>query len=252
MIRYLLGKIVSLIEGTGNRMLGVMSDTGFVIVLFAESVFYSAWAFGKWREIFKQMYIAGVKTLLVVSIVALFTGMILTLQSGIELTPTTSRRPSWGTSSSPRMTREMGPFTAAIILIASVGSAMAAETRHHEGLRGDRRPGDDVHQPREIPGDAPGRGPLHHDARRDDLRRTFWVPWAARIVANSHLLVSFEIFYEHVLESLQFKAIYVGLLKSFVFGIIISCISCAQGLRAENGALGVGRPPGPPWSPRSS
>ena len=34
---------------------------------------------------------------------------------------------------------------------------------------------------------------------------------------------------------------YVGLLKSLVFAIIISSISCANGLLAENGALGVGR-----------
>jgi phospholipid/cholesterol/gamma-HCH transport system permease protein len=34
---------------------------------------------------------------------------------------------------------------------------------------------------------------------------------------------------------------YVGLLKSLVFGIIISSISCANGLIAENGAEGCGR-----------
>jgi len=33
----------------------------------------------------------------------------------------------------------------------------------------------------------------------------------------------------------------VGLFKSFVFGIIMSIISCAHGLKAENGALGVGK-----------
>ena len=43
------------------------------------------------------------------------------------------------------------------------------------------------------------------------------------------------------LESLRFKALYVGLLKSLLFGIIVSIISCAKGLRAQNGALGVGQ-----------
>jgi len=32
----------------------------------------------------------------------------------------------------------------------------------------------------------------------------------------------------------------VGLLKAFIFGIIISGVSCAFGLRAESGELGVG------------
>jgi len=60
-------------------------------------------------------------------------------------------------------------------------------------------------------------------------------------VANYQLLVSWDLYYEHVLESLQFKATYVGLLKAYVFGIIISCVSCAQGLKAQNGAIGVGQ-----------
>ncbi|HQQ52005.1 MAG TPA: ABC transporter permease, partial [Spirochaetota bacterium] len=34
---------------------------------------------------------------------------------------------------------------------------------------------------------------------------------------------------------------YVGLLKAFIFGIMVSTISCANGLRATNGALGVGK-----------
>jgi phospholipid/cholesterol/gamma-HCH transport system permease protein len=40
---------------------------------------------------------------------------------------------------------------------------------------------------------------------------------------------------------LHFKATYVGLLKALVFGMMVSTISCANGLRATNGALGVGR-----------
>jgi len=34
---------------------------------------------------------------------------------------------------------------------------------------------------------------------------------------------------------------YVGLFKSLVFALIISSISCANGLKAEGGALGVGQ-----------
>ncbi|OHD67004.1 MAG: hypothetical protein A2176_16150 [Spirochaetes bacterium RBG_13_51_14] len=44
-----------------------------------------------------------------------------------------------------------------------------------------------------------------------------------------------------MLESLWFKATYVGLFKSFIFGLIISSISCAHGLKAKDGARGVGR-----------
>jgi phospholipid/cholesterol/gamma-HCH transport system permease protein len=36
------------------------------------------------------------------------------------------------------------------------------------------------------------------------------------------------------------KEVYVGLLKALVFGIAIATVSCAAGLRATGGALGVG------------
>ena len=41
------------------------------------------------------------------------------------------------------------------------------------------------------------------------------------------------------------KEVYVGLLKSFIFGTAIATVSCAAGLKANGGALGVGRWRGP-------
>ena len=61
------------------------------------------------------------------------------------------------------------------------------------------------------------------------------------VVAKSHLNISYGLYYHVLLEHLHFKAVYVGLLKALVFGLCIAAISCARGLRAENGALGVGR-----------
>ena len=37
------------------------------------------------------------------------------------------------------------------------------------------------------------------------------------------------------------KDLYVGLFKSFVFGIIITTVSCHQGFSTTEGAVGVGR-----------
>ena len=33
---------------------------------------------------------------------------------------------------------------------------------------------------------------------------------------------------------------YTGILKAFVFGIVIAIVGCSQGLRARGGAIGVG------------
>jgi phospholipid/cholesterol/gamma-HCH transport system permease protein len=60
------------------------------------------------------------------------------------------------------------------------------------------------------------------------------------VVANTVLNVSFNVYVKYLLRGIHFKAMYVGLLKAFVFGILISIISCAYGLRATSGELGVG------------
>jgi phospholipid/cholesterol/gamma-HCH transport system permease protein len=67
-------------------------------------------------------------------------------------------------------------------------------------------------------------------------------------VARSQLGVGLQLYYDTALEALQEpshflalpKDVYSGLFKSFVFGIVIAIVSCASGILAQGGALGVG------------
>jgi len=45
----------------------------------------------------------------------------------------------------------------------------------------------------------------------------------------------------HTLASTNMEDVSIGMIKGFVFGILIVIISCHQGLHASNGAVGVGR-----------
>jgi phospholipid/cholesterol/gamma-HCH transport system permease protein len=45
----------------------------------------------------------------------------------------------------------------------------------------------------------------------------------------------------HMLTSTNMEDITIGMIKGFVFALIIVVISCHQGLTAQNGAVGVGR-----------
>ncbi len=219
--------------------MGLIYDAGFIVLLFFQTVFYSKNAFGKWREIAKQMYVAGVKSFMVCSIVALFTGMILALQAGIEFAAY-QQEAMVGNLVIATMTREMGPFTAAMVLTASVGSAMAAEL-------GTMKVSEEIDALEMM-----AISPVKFLVMPRVIALSIIMPVVSvytvalgtlggAIVANNQLLVSYDLYYLHVLESLQFKATYVGLLKAYVFGIMISCVSCAQGLKAKNGAIGVGQ-----------
>jgi phospholipid/cholesterol/gamma-HCH transport system permease protein len=47
-------------------------------------------------------------------------------------------------------------------------------------------------------------------------------------------------FLSHMIDHTNEWDIVIGMIKGFVFGIIITLVACHQGLRAENGAVGVG------------
>jgi len=222
----------------GNRVIMLLHDAGFTIILLIETVFYTKNIFTKGGEIIKQMYIAGVKSLLVCSLVALFTGMILSLQAGIEFA-VYQQEAMVGNLVIASMTREMGPLMTAIVLTASVGSAMAAEI-------GTMKVSEEIDALEMM-----AISPVKFLVMPRVVALSIMLPvmtiytntlgtFGGGIVANYQLGVPYDVYYAHVLESLQFKATYVGLLKAYVFGVIISGVSCAQGLRAKNGAIGVG------------
>jgi phospholipid/cholesterol/gamma-HCH transport system permease protein len=223
----------------GRSILHILDFSGYTILLFFRSLRYLPNVVRRRHEIARQMFNAGARTFGVITVVSLFTGMILTLQTGIALKDY-GMEENIGNIVIATLTREMGPFSAAIILIASIGSAMAAEL-------GTMKVSEEI--------DALQVMSIHPEdylVMPRVVALTVMLPVATiyvntlgviggAVIAESHLGVSFQTFYLHVLESLWFKATYVGLFKAFVFGMAISSISCAHGLRAENGARGVGR-----------
>ena len=61
------------------------------------------------------------------------------------------------------------------------------------------------------------------------------------IVGSTQLDVSFYAYVDNATRYAENKDLYVGLLKSVVFGIIICSTACFQGLSTTEGAVGVGR-----------
>jgi phospholipid/cholesterol/gamma-HCH transport system permease protein len=231
--------IVAWIPGTlsvvGQRIIDIVEFSGFTFVVMFTTLYHLKGFLRRRSEVFRQMYYAGVKTFGVVSVVAMFTGMILTLQSGIVLQDYNLEE-NIGNLIIATMTMEMGPFSAAIILM----SAMAAEI-------GTMKVSEEIDALEVM-----SISPIYYLVMPRVVALTVMLPVATiyvnvlgvvggAIIAKSHLGISFQIYYAHVLESLYFKDVYVGLLKASVFGLLISSISCAQGLRATNGAIGVGR-----------
>jgi phospholipid/cholesterol/gamma-HCH transport system permease protein len=226
--------------------LGICRDVGHKALLLVAVL--SRWR-SAWRRrglIADQAHAASIKVLHVVVLVSFFIGMVVALQTGIELTKI-GQQNQIGFIVGVSMAREMGPFITAIIIAATVGSALAAEI-------GTMAVSEELHALEVLSIDRIGYLILPRVVALAAMAPVLTIVCdtigilGGGFVANAQLNVGYVLFFDSVVESLQPqgqtipipKDVYAGLLKSFVFGLSIAVISCSAGLRAKGGALGVG------------
>lgn len=234
-MQFLLLKLLALVESAGYR-----------VELFVRAVLRLHHTWRRRPLIADQLYSGGIKVVHVVVLVGLSMGMVVSLQTGIELSRF-GQQDQIGTLVALSMAREMGPFITAIVLAAAVGSALAAEL-------GTMAVSEELSALEVLSIDQISFLVLPRVIALAILCPTLTVICDAvgivggGFVAKSQLGVGPELYYETVIDSLQTQAklipipkdVYAGLFKSFIFGIVISVISCAAGLLARGGALGVG------------
>jgi len=194
----------------------------------------------------EQLYVGGIKVVHVVVLVGFSIGMVVSLQTGLELARI-GQQDQIGTLVALSMAREMGPFITATILAAAVGSALAAEL-------GTMAVSEELAALEVLSIDRVSFLVMPRVVALAILCPTLTILCdtvgivGGGLVARSQLGVGLQLYYDSAIDSLQDpsrliglpKDVYAGLFKAFVFGIMISVISCASGILAEGGALGVG------------
>ena len=193
-----------------------------------------------------QLYVGGIKVLHVVLLVGLSMGMVVSLQTGLELSRI-GQQDQIGTLVALSMAREMGPFITSTILAAAVGSAIAAEL-------GTMAVSEELAALEVLSIDRVSFLVMPRVVALALLCPALTILCDAigilggGFVARSQLGVGFSLYYDTVIESLRTPAklipvpkdLYTGLIKSFVFGIVIAVISSSAGILARGGALAVG------------
>jgi len=187
---------------------------------------------------FVQADRAGVGSLPLVVMISFFMGLTMALLTGYQLR-------KFGTQNlvpglvGIGFTRELGPLMTGIMVAARIGAAYTAEL-------GTMTASEEVEAI-----DAMGIGPLRLLVAPRVLAVFLMLPClsvAANIAAlaggalvcQQHFDISNRYFAELVLENLIIRDIVSGILKSFLFGLIIALISCYKGLSVTGGAAGVG------------
>lgn len=190
------------------------------------------------HEVLLQMFRYGIKSLGVITVVAVFTGMILALQTGIELRRF-NQEVNIGTAVMVSMLREMGPFMTGLILAACVGSAMAAQL------------GTMVVSEEVAALEIMSIDPVRFLVMPRMAAMAVMTPLMAfytcvmgvvggGLVGMTQLGVAWGAYIDNATLYAEVKDLYVGLLKSFLFGIIITIVACHEGFSTTQGAVGVG------------
>ncbi len=229
------------LERVGNRLLRFDEIFGEMVILLGQTVYFFREAPRNMQSIFVQMAIIGYETLPVASVMAFFMGMVLALQTGIELQKYGGQN-IIGAIVGHSMVRELGPVMTSFLVAGRAGSAMAAELgvmKVYEEI--------DALKTLDI-------NPVRYLAMPRLIACLVCVPAlviysdcigiiGGAIVSNLHpkIFVSYSTYYDSLTDALKVKEVGNGLIKAFVFGGIIALVSCYVGFKTTGGARGIGR-----------
>jgi len=198
-------------------------------------------------DLVQQMDAIGVQSLAIVVLTGFFTGMVLALQSSVQL-KTFGAPMLIGRLVAASMIRELGPVLAALMVAGRVGSGIAAQI-------GSMRVTEQIDALNTL-----GTDPIKKLVTPRVLAALIMVPTltiindfvgilGGNVIAKAYVGIPTSLYWRTVWEQIAgggFIFKYVphdfvhGLVKPFVFGGIISLVGCHFGLKTSGGTEGVG------------
>lgn len=110
----------------GDATMRAVGDTGAMFLFLLESFVRIFASWGQFRKVVRQVYFIGVKSVSVITLIGLFTGMVIGLQMYYALAKFGAEG-FLGAAVSLSLVRELGPVLTAIMITGRAGSSMTAE-----------------------------------------------------------------------------------------------------------------------------
>jgi len=114
------------IRTIGHRVINAVWRIGMASRFFFLTLVYSGSSFRRFRLIIKELFSTGVMSLIIIIVAGLFVGMVLGLQ-GYETLKRYGSESALGSMVALSLVRELGPVVAALLFASRAGSAMTAE-----------------------------------------------------------------------------------------------------------------------------
>jgi phospholipid/cholesterol/gamma-HCH transport system permease protein len=190
-------------------------------------------------DIFAQMDVIGVGSLFIVSLIGLFSGIVMALQMARALT-TYGAQGQVGAIVSITLIRELGPVLTAVLVAGRNASGMASEL-------GSMKVTEQIDAMRAL-----GTDPIQKLVTPRLIATAVVLPLLTIIsdfiglaggysIASTMLGLTFSEYWTTAWMTLEYNDIAQGLLKPFVFAVIIALVGCFYGMRTTGGTQGVGR-----------
>jgi len=229
------------VERIGAKLLRFNDIIGDMAILVGQTLYFFVEAPRNIQSILSQMVIIGYETLPIATVMAFFVGMVLALQTGIELHKYGAQN-IIGAIVGHSMVRELGPVMTSFLVAGRAGSAMAAEL-------GVMTVYEEIDALRTL-----DINPVRYLAMPRLIACLICVPalvvysdfvgiFGGAVISNFHpkIFVSYAIYYDSLRVALKFKEVSNGLIKSFVFGGIVAMVACYVGFKTTGGARGIGK-----------
>ena len=191
------------------------------------------------RELVRQMVRVGVDSLSVVSLTALFTGMVMALQTFSTLKRFNAEG-FVGSLVALSMVRELAPVISSLLIAGRCGSAMGAEL-------GTMRVTEQIDALEVLATD-----PVHYLVVPRVWATVLTLPMLIVVgdaigIAGGYLISVLYFganpvtYMDNTFQFMDLDDVVSGLIKAAVFGLIISVVGCQKGYHTRGGAEGVGR-----------
>ena len=192
----------------------------------------------EFKELMRQCYQMGNKSLVLVGVTGFILGLVMTLQTRPTLMEFGAE--SWMPSMvGISIVREIGPVIIALICAGRISSGIGAEL-------GSMRVTEQIDAM-----EVSGTNPFKYLVVTRILAATLMIPLliiygdaialiGSALVENLKGDVSFLLFFNNVFDALEYSDINPAIIKSFFFGFAIGLVGCFKGYNCERGTVGVG------------
>lgn len=190
------------------------------------------------KELLRQCYNVGNRSLLLVGVTGFILGLVFTLQSRPTLMEfgAVSWMPSMVSIS---IVREIGPVIIALICAGRISSGIGAEL-------GSMRVTEQIDAM-----EVSGTNPFKYLVVTRIMATTLMVPlliifgdaialYGSAIIENLKGDVSFQLYFNKVFNALEFSDLIPATIKSFFFGFAIGLVGAFKGYNCKKGTMGVG------------